>query len=51
MGDRTTKSQLLSSFADNAALYTSLCNGLEEVTSFFICVARGWDLSLIKSKG
>ena len=42
-----------SKFADDAAFYASSRNGLEAVASSFVCVARGWGLtvSLIKSKG
>ena len=59
MGDRSAKSWLLpscvteSKFADDAALYDSYRDGLEAVASSFVCVARGWGLtvSLVKSKG
>ena len=59
VGDRTAKSHLElsciteSRFADDAALYASTREGFEEVASSFVCVARGWGLtvSLIKSKG
>ena len=59
MGDRSAKSWLLQScvteskFADDAALYASSHDGLEAVASSFVCVARGWGLtvSLVKSKG
>ena len=59
VGDRSAKSRLLpsyvteSKFADDAALYASSRDGLEAVASSFVCVARGWGLtvSLVKSKG
>ena len=42
-----------SKFADDAVLYASPRDGLEAVASSFVCVARGWGLtvSLVKSKG
>ena len=42
-----------SKFADDAALYASTRDNFEAVASSFVCVARGWGLtvSLIKSKG